>query len=342
MGHNSTHSTIHRRFKAFVKWIAPDPDKKEKIRKQSSEIIAKISAKAEADGKIIKSTPLSGSFPKESGLRRFMMGNTAVEGQDVDIAFILSKKDKDGNELGCQVYDFKKYARESYPDNEVSNTKSSATIEFTGSKLKYDLVPLFQIQGRDRQLLKRTDFNERKTSVKKHTDFSLKRKEASDKISGVVKFNECVRLVKWWRYAQQEDSHVFGNDEDDEKVPSFLLDLLCAKAYDETSVDKTYSGTLARWFGILSNIVKNRKEVKFSSDQENNTPANWKVLDPMEQENNVVEKWSNVKINELLRWLEEGRDNLNRAVRYDEEGEDAKSLECLIAVFGNSFKNHCD
>ena len=155
MSISSTHSTIHRRFKKFVKWVAPESDTRDKIRNQADEIISKISPKAEADNLIITSTPITGSFAKESGLRRYMLGNSVEEGQDVDIAFIMLPKDKLSRELGCLVYQFKRYAKEAYPDSEVDNTKSSATIVFKSTKLKYDLVPLFETRRKNIQNLKR-------------------------------------------------------------------------------------------------------------------------------------------------------------------------------------------
>ncbi len=341
MSHNSTHATIHLRFKNFVKWIAPEEEKREKIVSKSDEIMEKISKKATDDDLIVISRNRSGSFSKESGLRRFMRGNSAIEGQDIDLSFILDEYDKNGVKQGCLVEKFKGYAKDCYPDNEVGNTKSSATIIFSATKLQYDLVPLFKVNGKELQILKRTDLTERKTSVKKHTEFSLKRKEESDSILGVVKFNECVRLIKWWKYEQQEKSNIFGNEEGDEKIPSFLLDLLCAFAYDTTSVDKTYSGTLAKWFGFLANVVRNRKDVKFKNETFSNTSL-WNVIDPVDSDNNLVKNWSNIKLNELARWLEDSRDEMNRAIRFDEQGEDKSSLDCLVKIFGNSFKNHCE
>lgn len=340
----STHTTIHRRIKEFVKWIAPIPEVRDKIKTQSDEIRERISSKAEKDGLIINSTPFSGSFAKYSGLRRHLLGNSVEEGQDIDIAFIMKPKDKSGNPLGCQVHKFRKCAEESYPDSEVDNTKSSATIKFSGTKLKYDLVPLFDTDKGNIQLLKRTDGIERTTSVVEHVEFINKRKRSSDAIDGVVRFNECLRLVKWWRTEKQEHSGLFGNEEGDENVPSFLLDLLCAYAYDHRSVDKTYPGTLAMWFGFLANVVRYRKDVIFGSliDKNHSNGALWRVIDPIDADNNVVAKWTNAKINELARWLEDSRDEINRAVRYDEAGEDNASMECLMKLFGKAFKSNSE
>jgi len=340
----STHTTIHRRIKAFVKWIAPDPDKRTKIQDQADEIRNRITSRAEADGIIVISTPFSGSFPPHAGLRRYMQGNSVEEGQDIDIAFIMKPVDEDGNELDCIVDQFREYAEDAYADSEVDNTKSSATIKFSSSKLKYDLVPLFETNRKNIQLLKRTDGQERTTSVVEHVEFVNNRRRTSDEIEGVVKFNECLRLVKWWRTERQEHSGIFGNEKDDDKVPSFLLSLLCAYAYDNRSVDKTYPETLATWFGFLANIVRKRKDVIFGSPAygSNSNGALWKVVDPIDPNNNIVANWTNAEINELARWFEDSRDEINRAIRFDEEGEENASLESLVKIFGNAFKNNCD
>lgn len=344
MSEISTHTTIHRKFKVFVKWIAPEGETKEDTRTQAADIIDRVSAKAKDDGLIIKEVVISGSFDKETGLRRFMRGHSVVEGQDVDIAFILADTDAKGNKLGCVIDKFKKYLKECYPDSERGETKSSATICFVSTKLRYDLVPLFETNRKDIQLLKRSNGDERTTSVIKHANFVKGRKESSDKIDGVVRFNECVRLIKWWRYEQQENSGIFGNEKGDDKVPSFLLDLLCAAAYDNRSVDKTYATTLAKWFGYLANVVRNRKDVLFgkSTITSATSAALWKVIDPIDNSNNVVGKWDNAKINELARWLETARDEMNRAIRYDEEGDDVACTESLTKLFGNAFKNNSE
>lgn len=341
MGIISTQSTIHGLVKKFVKWIAPESDTRDKIYKQADEIREKIKKRAEDDGLIVKSMPFSGSFERHTGLRRYMRGHAAVEGQDIDISFILDPKDKDGNTLGCVVDRFERYAKDAYPDSDVSSTKSSATINFTSSKLRYDLVPLFETSKKDIQILKRTNGEERPTSVVKHIDFTKKRTKASEQIDGVVKYNECIRLIKWWKYEQQEHSNIFGNESGDEKIPSFLLDLLCAAAYDSRSVDQTYAATLAMWFGFLANVVRNRKDVVFSSlEGSNHSGALWKVIDPIDNTNNIVSTWNNAKINELARLFENARDEINRAIRYDEEGDDNSCMRSLVKLFGNSFENN--
>lgn len=335
----STHSVIHRRLRSFVDFIAPEPEKREDIKRHADEIRECIESKAKADGYTLVASAYSGSFSKKTGLRRHMYGNNEVEGQDIDIAFIVKSTDQEGNPVGCLISVFEGYLRDRWPDSEVGHTKSSATISFAGSKNRFDAVPLIETSRKNIQKLIRTDGTERQSSVQQQTEFIRKRNRRSNELKGVVSFNDCVRLVKWWRYQRQSESGIFGNGPNDPHVPSFLFDLLCAAAYDSESVCATYPETLARWFGFLAHTVRQRHEVIFSDfivRHELREPARWKAIDPMDDHNNVVKNWLDYKINELADWFETARDEIMRAIRYDREGDDSKNLESLKKLFGSS------
>ncbi len=327
--------------KLFVEFIAPEQAKREKLKNQTQQIKDCIERHANDDGYTIISSVNSGSFAKKTGLRRYMQGDSEVEGQDIDIAFTLEDKDPKGNTLGCLVDVFEGYLNACWPESNVGHTRSSATISFEGSKNRFDAVPLIKTKRLNIQKLIRRNNEKRQSSVKKQTEFIRKRSDESNDIKGVVKFNDCLRLVKWWRYQQQSNSGIFGNDENDKKVPSFLLDLLCAKAYDELKVRATYIETLARWFGYLAHVTRNREEILFNdfiqihSDREQ---ALWKVIDPIDDLNNVVYNWKDIKIDELADWFENSRDAINRAIRYDREEDDNSSMDCLVQLFGSSIK----
>ncbi|MEO1257407.1 MAG: CBASS oligonucleotide cyclase [Bacteroidota bacterium] len=340
----SNKATMHRRLKCFITYIAPDKGKREAIERQSNEIRECIEKHSKEDGLTLLSKPYSGSFATKTGLKRSLQGNDEVEGQDIDLAFIMKDEDKNGDPLGCLVEDFVSYLKSRWPATDIGKSKSSAYINFSGTKLRFDVVPLIETKRKNIQKLIRTTGNERQSSVQRHADFITKRTGDSNQLKGVVKFNECVRLMKWWRYQRQTESNIFGNDEDDEKIPSFLLNLLCAHAYDEESVHETYADTLKKWFGFLAHVVRNRKRIVFDDFIKShliNNSGLWQVIDPMDDSNNIVGHWKSDWIDELAEWLENGRDEIIRAIRYDEEGEDTKSLDCLVNLFGNSIKNHC-
>lgn len=331
---SNSHSIHHRRLSAFVEWIATDPEKEDAIRTQASNIRAHIKAKANDDNLVVRSTPNSGSFAKRTGLRRHMQGNAEIEGQDVDLPFVISPVTKEDEQLDALLPRFERYAKNAYPNNFDGMTKSSVKLRFTNTKLCYDLVPMLATGENSRQILLRGDGERRETSVQSHISFISTRTRLSNVQAGRVKFNECIRLAKWWRH--------FLYDADE--VPTIIIDLLCAKAFDHLGVETTYAETLVRWFGWLAHKVRSRDAIYFDDFQTWNTAPKadiWAVIDPVNQENNIAEKWRGYQVDALASHLAEAADRLNDAISYDLEGEKSRSLSALEAVFGSPIRSHC-
>lgn len=233
MAQLSTRSQLHSRMIAFVDWIKAG-DKDDIIIKQSKEIRSRISGQAEKDGLTVRSTPNSGSFAKKTGLRRHFLGDSAVEGQDIDLPFVISPRDEEGAAIEELLNRFDSYARKSYPDTPRKPTRSSIQLDFVGTKLRYDLVPMLAVPDDDEaQILLRKNGERRRTSVQKHIDFVTRRNGLSNNLQGRVKFNECVRLIKWWREFR---TIAPGQQRVLSDVPSIVIDLLCAHAYDHLQV----------------------------------------------------------------------------------------------------------
>jgi hypothetical protein len=335
---------LHNRITCFVNWIRPEDETINDISERADLIRKKVSAKAEEDGLKVTATPHSGSFAKQTGLRRHMLGHSEVEGQDIDIPFVVAPKDADGEKLTELLDRFLKYADAAYPETRKEPTKSSIRLFFS-DKLSYDLVPMLSTGKPNEEIIVRANGDRIKTSIEKHVAFVCSRTKSSDALAGRVKFNECVRLMKWWREIQSIDNYYFGADKN--KMPSsMLMDLLCAKAYDELSVCTTYAETLSKWFGYLANLLKNRRAI-FFTDYVATKPTpeqgiEWYVHDPVNPKNNVVYKWGYGEVNELTEWLTKGRDEWARAMRFNEDGENVKSMDAMVKIFGNAFRNHCE
>lgn len=330
-------NTLQQRMSAFVSWIATDSSTEESIREQAGSIRKRISAKAADDGLTIRSTPNSGSFAKRTGLRRHLRGHSVVDGQDVDLPFVTSPSSESDKQLSALLPRFERYARAAYPDTQLTMTKSSVNLEFSNN-LSYDLVPMLATQDPERQILIRADGESRETSVQQHIEFIRSRTRHSNSQAGRVKFNEMVRLFKWWRYHKQDASSVL------DAVPTFLIDLLCAQAFDARGVQTGYAETFADWAGYLARTVRKRQTISFSDfgqPQNGNSSATWSVLDPVNSENNIVKSWGSLKCDELADWYEEARDNLYDAIVEHHEGRYSKGMDNLVAVFGSAFKSHC-
>lgn len=338
MAQISTRSTIHRRFCHFVPWIVTDDDRESEIRRQSKEIRDRIVGQANKDGLIVQSTPNSGSFAKNTGLRRHLMGGSDVEGQDVDLPFVVRPLTRDQEQINSLLDRFERYAKASYPQVKRNPTKSSICLSFVSTKLSYDLVPMLATEKPDEEILLRANGEKRRTSVEKHTDFIRRRTNASNELKGRVLFNECVRLFKWWREFRQSESKQLS------EVPTIVIDLVCANAFDNCQVQMTYAETLAQWFGWAAHVARKRQPIIFTDySKPGQQPATnpWTVLDPVNPDNNVVAAWSGWQVEEFTSWLEQARDQMNTAIRYDLAGENNDSLRCLIELFGSPFKHHC-
>ena len=336
--------SLHTRVNNFVRWIRPDPDKTEDTRKQRDDVKDRIRNKAEADGLTVRSMPHSGSFADATGLRRHMLGDADHEGQDVDCPFVLSKKDEDGDPLTALLPRFEGYAGDTYPETERERTKSSVKLKFAATKLNFDLVPMLAVDGNDdEQILLRAGGEKRRTSIQKHVEFIKARTRKSQDLRGPVAFNDGVRLVKWWREAQVNATQ--GKIIAD--VPSFLVKLLCAKAFDEASVKAKYPETLVTWFDLISNYAAKRADISFRDfgvpDPSKITGAKWKVIDPVNTENSAVPtSWGGIQLDELKEWAAKARDNVQQAIAYEMRGRDADAVEFMCKVFGNSFKHHSE
>jgi hypothetical protein len=343
-GAATMHSRSHRRLARFASWIKAPPETREAIQKQAGDIRRIIGNQAVADGFVVFRTPEAGSFAKHTGLRRHMRGHSEIEGQDVDLPFVVRPATKDGERIGELLRRFEGYAKSSYPNTPRRITASSVELQFVASKLNYDLVPMLTTSQPDYQMLLKKDGSTRLTSVSKHTHFVRRRTRESDELVGRVKFNECVRLFKWWRFVRIDQSGPI------DEVRTTLIELLCASAYDRLGVDTTYTGTLLRWFGWLASITARRTCVSFSDfpSVEPLNPASpgnalWQVIDPVNVNNNVVHStWGNIELEEFASWFADARDALGRLVSYEAAGNDGTVDNILAEIFGNPVLTHGD
>jgi len=271
-----------------------------------------------------------------------MRGHSEVEGQDVDLPFVVRPKTVDGERIEELLRSFERYAKASYPNTPRGVTASSVELQFVASKLTYDLVPMVTTNRPDYQLLLKRDGSRRLTSVAKHTEFVRRRTRESDEMAGRVKFNECERLLKWWRYVRVDQSGSI------DEVRTMLVELLCASAYDKLGVDTTYTGTLVKWFAWLASVTARRARVSFDDfpsveryDPDRQGNVLWQVIDPVNANNNVVHStWGNIELEEFAAWFADARDAMSRLVSHETAGNDGMVDEILAELFGNPILTH--
>ncbi len=343
-GAATTQNRSHRRLAKFVDWIKPDPATRDTIRAQADDIRRLISAQAVAGGLSVTATPEAGSYAKHTGLRRHMRGYSEIEGQDVDLPFVVKPTTADGDRITELLRKFDGYAAASYPSTPREITGSSVELRFVASKLNYDLVPMLTTDRADYQMLLKKDGTRRLTSVTRHTEFVRSRTRHSDTLAGRVKFNECVRLLKWWRFVRIDAASSI------DEVLTTLIELLCASAYDRLGVEHTYTGTLLKWFGWLATATGRRLPVSFTdytsiealNEGEQGNPL-WRVIDPVNANNNVVHaRWGNIELEEFASWFADARDGMSRLIAHERAGNDGTVDDILAALFGNAVLTHGD
>ena len=334
--------SIQRRMSCFAQWIAPDPATTPDVRAHAKGVLSRLAAKAvEMDIPVVDSM-IGGSFDKKTGLRRHMRGNNEIEGQDIDLVFVVDHDD-DAEYFAELVSDFARVVKASYPSTEATPTKCSVQVEFSNPLVTYDVVPVYKTAKPNYQLIVRTDMERRLTAVKLHSEFIGTRITRSKSSPGVVEFNECIRLVKWWRDVFIGNKAYYLREVG---VPSVLVELLFASVFDSVGVQKDYAATLSQWFETAAGIVRKRSPV-FFSDYSSNQPGanpvgvNWQVLDPVNLENNISKKWTPQQLDEFSTALKTAADGINRAIRCDIFDDEVASLEELVGVFGTAVRNHC-
>jgi hypothetical protein len=271
-----------------------------------------------------------------------MRGNTEIEGQDVDLPFVVRAATTEGERIDELLRRFEGYAATSYPSTPSGATASSVEMRFVGSKLNYDLVPMLAAEYPNYQIILKKNGTRRVTSVEKHIEFIHKRINSSEQLPGRVRFNDCVRLMKWWRYIRIDASGSIN------EVRTTLIELLCANAYDKFSVAPTYTETLSRWFGWLANVTVQRMCTTFDDycsieplKKAEQGDQLWQVIDPVNANNNVVHsEWGNIELIEFASWFADARDALSRLIAQEQAGNDGTVDEILRSLFGNPVLIH--
>lgn len=331
----STRRPLHTRLRNFTDWIRTDSSKEDTIRDQAGEIRDRVKGQAQKDGLVVQSIPWSGSFAKRTGIRRHLQGATPIEGQDVDIPFVVSPKTKSDETLESLLPRFIRYVENSYPTTPKTPSKSSVKLNFVGTKVSYDIVPMLATTDATRQVLIRSNGERRETSVQRHIEFIKERTRQSNDLAGRVAFNEMVRLLKWWREVQCE-GYV-------DAYPSILVDQLAAHAFRHQAVDETYAGTLARWFGFLAHEVSRRAPIYFDDYVRWSSAPQarvWAVMDPVSSTNNVAGNLGNVEVDALAEWLASARDQVLQAIAADRDDDETAAMNALVPVFGRQVINN--
>lgn len=291
-------------------------DKRTEYHAQVDYLVQELSSALKDKSKIkITKVVKAGSFAKHTILRK-----TNEDPVDVDVVFYIAGKsaDKETRESLMQlIYDL---LIEVYPQKKVKEFEihhKAATVEFVGSGLSVDIVPVIEIGNRPNYGWQyATDGTRTLTCAPCQIDFVKKRKDQD------ADFRTLVRMTKRWRRHKELDGALKG----------YTCELLVAHVL---AVDGTGFSIEQRFQRVLAYIARSGlKEV--ISFPENTLPLGSfsdpvVILDPVNSNNNVAGRISEAERKEIVAAAEESYETSHEASVDDD-------IDLWKKVFGPRFK----
>lgn len=286
---------------------------------------------AEDGSFVLEKTLRAGSNAKFTSLRK-----TAENRFDVDLGAYYSGKGATKERLDTLLDFTRARLIEIYPQKEEDDfikLQCAVRVRFTsGIKLWVDVAPIVKDDSlgiTNGGHIPRND-GWRLTSVTAHNDFIAKRTEESKKVSGPVRFNRLVRLLKWWNNRQ---GPLFQ--------PAIFCELVTAAAVRDTGVTAEWQTSLRQVFTFLRKHGL-REPIVFNAyyDPKKTQLATGAVLviDSVNPKNNVTASWNNQTREDFLGRVQDAYDATVAAWSAEREGDEDEAVEHWCEVFGPAFR----
>lgn len=327
-------SEMNARFEEFIRSLRPS-DGQLTLAKDELDFIEKKFSTYDTethDDFSYKKSLRSGSYAKDAILKRHDTGDF-----DADIGIYFDVEDAETLSPHDLMNHVESVLRRAYKNRtertpEFERAKSAVRVKFeTHPKINIDAVPIVSLEHASIEnygYIPRRDNEKRKTSVTEHVKFVTDR----NKQFQATPFNQILMLWKWWR------NNAFEGQQRDQ-VSSFFLELVVAKAFDETY--KTFNGDwLSNLLKMGTWIVRQRlREPVYFVDKRIPVTAIPKdpvvVLDSVNPQNNVAASWSVQDRDRFVNQVQNFCDVLNDAINEAVAGDDESAVEVLDAVFPN-------
>lgn len=325
---------INARFAEFIRTLRPT-DPQWSLAKDELDFIEKKFASFEIEEHhdfSFKKALRSGSYAKNSILRRHDIGDFDA---DIGVYFDVDDPEKlSPHDLMDHVESVLRRAYKNRTERtpEFERCKSAVRVKFdTQPKINIDAVPIVSLNHASIEnygYIPRRDNEKRKTSVTEHVKFVSDRNQ----LHSGTPYNQMLMLFKWWRNNILDD-HLRV------KVSSFLLELVVAKAFDET-----YKSFTNNWLDNLlkmgSWIARQRlREPVYFIDKRIPIATLPKdpvvVLDSVNPQNNVASEWTLSDRDAFANKIQSMCDILNDARNEMVAGDVDSAIEMLDLIFVN-------
>ena len=323
---------ISSRFDRFIAQIRPSRKQLKEADEQVARLKEALIASIAADRQFhLEKTFRGGSTAKHTDLAR-----TGENTFDVDLAVYYRAEGKAKEHLSKLLSFTHARVRKIYPEKPAQDFhpgKNAVNVTFHTSKLQVDVVPIIRdgsLKYKNSGWIPRQD-EWRLTSITAHTRFIHTRTARSKLVSGPVKFNHLVRLMKWWNRRLPENL----------RQCSYFCELITAAALEESGVTGTWQSSLYNIFAFLSDYAF-AQPIIFSDYYDAKTVRPPKdpvvVLDAVNPKNNVAHKWNEGLKKGYLRHVQQTYEFIEEARVYEQMGCEEDALDVWCQVFGSDFR----
>lgn len=248
-------------------------------------------------------------------LRRMMLSGSLAKGtalrslNDIDVAVYISGSDAPNDIQGLISY-LTERLRKAFPnftDDQVTPQTYSVQVNFKGSGLNVDLVPVLY-SGKDQwrgNLVSQDDGSFLETSIPLHLEFAKARKRASP-----THFAQVVRLIKHWARLKKVEHSGF-------RFKSFMIEMILAKMVDQGVDFSDYPEAMQSFFTYIV-----RSELKERIVFEDNYRASavgalsdvLQIIDPVNPHNNVSRLYTQSNVDLLISAASDAGDAIDGAL----------------------------
>lgn len=302
-----------------AKVLRLDPEKRKTYLEQVDNLVQRLEAKIDEDSSFgVKKFLRAGSLWKGTALLP-----RAGRGVDADIAVYLEADEATEFDLDTLHEQLRRLAMAIYPQKRPEDFEvhpRTLGIHFHDSGLDIDLVPVLPIAGPGDYGWQPSSRGDPpvKTSIPRQLEFVRRRAEAD------ACYRRLVRLLKWWR-----------NYHELEGLRSFAIELLLAYLQDNQGRPVSLEEGLLRFFlWVARTELKEPVAFQEIGPTGGYPPDPVVVLDPVNAENNVTRRITDLERAEIVQSATETWEVITTARRNGYRGE---TLEYWKQAFGRSF-----